>query len=415
MAVGLRDLETLPSAVSNLARHKLRTLLTMLGIVFGVGAVISMLSIGAGAQAEAQRVIDAMGLRNILVREKPVEDRDLFAVRERSLGLSQRDLEELTTVVHGISGYSPKKRVRVDRVLSAGGRSDGQVLGVGRDWFELMNLKVASGALFDAYEEQTFQRVCVLGHRARQDLFAYEDPIGKAVKVNDVWFTVIGTLQPRDLGKESFQGVEIESGDNSLFIPITAALKMFDRPRLASELDEIALQVEEGGSIEGSTTMVSQVLKGLHSGQSDFTLVVPEELLAQSRRTRRIFNIVMGGIAGISLLVGGIGIMNIMLASVLERTREIGVRRALGATRRDILHQFLTESVLISLMGGLTGVMLGFSIAWGVSLFSDWKTVVTGLSIALSFGFSVAVGLIFGTYPAMNAARLDPIEALRHE
>jgi putative ABC transport system permease protein len=410
-----RNLETLPSAVSNLARHKLRTLLTMLGIVFGVGAVISMLSIGAGAQAEAQRVIDAMGLRNVLVREKPVEDRDLFAIRERSLGLSLRDLEELTSVVQDISGHSPRKRVRVDRVLSASGRSDGQVLGVGRSWFDLMNLEVASGALFDAQEEETFQRVCVLGDRARRDLFAYEDPIGKAVKINDVWFTVIGTLQPRSLGKESFQGVEIESGDNSLFIPITAALKMFDRPRLASELDEIALQVSEGGSIEAASAMVSQVLKGLHGGQSDFTLVVPEELLAQSRRTRRIFNIVMGGIAGISLLVGGIGIMNIMLASVLERTREIGVRRAIGATRQDIMHQFLTESVLISLMGGVTGVILGFSIAWGVSIFSEWNTVVTGLSVALSFGFSAAVGLLFGTYPAMNAARLDPIEALRHE
>ncbi len=412
---GLRDLETLPSAISNLARHKLRTLLTMLGIVFGVGAVISMLSIGAGAQAEAQRVIDAMGLRNILVREKQVEERDLFTIRERSLGLSLRDLDEITTVVQGISGRSARKQVRVDRVLSANGRSDGQVLGVGRSWFELMNLRLASGSIFDAYEERTFQRVCVLGHRARQDLFAYENPIGKAVKVNDVWFTVIGTLQSRSLDKESFQGVEIESGDNSLFIPITAALKMFDRPRLASELDEIALQVQDGGSIEAATTMVSQVLKGLHGAQSDFTMVVPEELLAQSRRTRRIFNIVMGGIAGISLLVGGIGIMNIMLASVLERTREIGVRRAIGATRRDILHQFLTESVLISLMGGVTGVILGFSIAWGVSIFSEWRTVVTGLSIALSFGFSVAVGLIFGTYPAMNAARLDPIEALRHE
>ena len=246
---GVRDLETLPSAISNLARHKLRTLLTMLGIVFGVGAVISMLSIGAGAQAEAQRVIDAMGLRNILVREKQVEERDLFTIRERSLGLSMRDLDEITTVVQGISGRSARKQVRVDRVLSAGGRSDGQVLGVGRSWFELMNLRLASGAIFDVYEEQTFQRVCVLGHRARQDLFAYENPIGKAVKINDVWFTVIGTLQPRSLDKESFQGVEIESGDNSLFIPITAALKMFDRPRLSSELDEIALQVEEGGSI----------------------------------------------------------------------------------------------------------------------------------------------------------------------
>ncbi|HET6372681.1 MAG TPA: ABC transporter permease [Candidatus Polarisedimenticolia bacterium] len=409
------DLEYLPAAVSALSRHKLRTLLTMLGIIFGVGAVISMLSIGAGAQAEAQKIIDAMGLRNVIVREKPAEERDLFTIRERSLGLSLRDLEGLAAVSADITGNTAKKRVRVDRVLSASGRSEGQVLGVGGGYFGLMNLAVAQGTLFDSAEEVTFQRVCVLGHRARQDLFAFLDPIGQSVKINDVWFTVIGTLEARSLGQESFQGVEIESGDNSVFIPITTALKMFDRPRLASELDEIVLQVAPGASIEGSSLLVSNVLREMHGGQSDYTVVVPEELLAQSRRTRRIFNIVMGGIAGISLLVGGIGIMNIMLASVLERTREIGVRRAIGATRRDILSQFLTEAVLISLLGGLTGVMLGFSIAWGVSIFSEWKTVVTGASIAVSFGFSAAVGLIFGTYPALNAARLDPIEALRHE
>ncbi len=411
----MRDIEHLPAAVDALSRHKMRTLLTMLGIIFGVGAVISMLSIGAGAQAEAQKAIDAMGLRNILVRDKPVEERDLFNVRERSLGLSLRDLDGVTLVVTDVHARSARKRVRVDRALSASGRSDGQVLGVSRTHFDLMNLREDRGALFDPAEEETFQRVCVLGDRARRDLFAYLDPIGQSVKVNDVWFTVVGTLAPSHVGQGSFQGVEIESGDNSIFIPITTALKMFDRPKLASELDEIVLQVKPGASVESASVLISSVLKQLHGGQADFTVVVPAELLAQSRRTRRLFNIVMGGIAGISLLVGGIGIMNIMLASVMERTREIGVRRAIGATRRDILSQFRKEAVLISLLGGLTGVLLGFSIAWGVALFSQWKTVVTPASILLSFGFSAAVGLIFGTYPAMNAARLDPIEALRYE
>ncbi len=411
----MRIIETLPSAVTDLSRHKMRTSLTMLGIIFGVGAVISMLSIGAGAQAEALEVIDAMGLRNILIREKPVEQQDLFTIRERSLGLSLRDLEGIGDVATEVEASSALKRIRADRVLSESGRSDGLVLGVGRPYFDLMNLDLAEGVLFDHAEESTFQRVCVLGSRTRLDLFAFLDPIGKPVKINDVWFTVIGTLKPRNLAKESFQGVEIESGDNTVFIPITTGLKMFDRGVLESELDEIVLRVDADGSIESASVLVSSVLKELHGGESDFTLVVPEELLAQSQRTRRIFNIVMGGIAGISLLVGGIGIMNIMLASVLERTREIGVRRAVGATRRDILAQFLSESVLISLLGGITGVLLGFSISWGVSMLSEWNTVVTGFSIALSFGFSGAVGLIFGTYPAMNAASLDPIEALRHE
>ncbi len=411
----MRIIEHVPFAVGDLSRHKLRTLLTMLGIIFGVGAVISMLSIGAGAQAEALEVIDAMGLRNIIVREKPVEQQDLYTIRERSLGLSLRDIEGLEKIAEEIVVSSPQKRIRVDRVLSESGRSEGLVLGVGRSYFQLMNLELDEGSLFDDVEQATYQRVCVLGWRARQDLFAFLEPIGRAVKINDVWFTVIGTLRPRNLTRESFQGVAIESGDSTVFIPITTSLKMFDSAKLASELDEIVLQAAPDASIEATSVLVSNVLRDLHGGESDFSLVVPEELLAQSRRTRRIFNIVMGGIAGISLLVGGIGIMNIMLASVLERTREIGVRRAVGATKRDILGQFLSESVLISLMGGLTGVILGFSIAWAVALLSEWNTVVTGFSIVLSFGFSLAVGLIFGTYPAMNAAALDPIEALRHE
>jgi putative ABC transport system permease protein len=411
----VRGIEYVRSAFENLTRHKMRTLLTMLGMIFGVGAVISMLSIGAGAQAEALAVIDSMGLRNVIVREKPVDQEDLYTTRERSLGLSLRDLDGIRAAIPEIVAASPRKRVRVDQVLSASGRSEGQVLGVGRDYFALSNLRLVEGALFDAEEEARFERVCVLGRRARRDLFAFLDPIGQPVKINDVWFKVVGVLESQSLDKDSFQGVEIESADTGIFIPITAALKMFDQPKLASELDEIVLQTAPEASVESVTVLVDNLLEELHGGESDFTLVVPQELLDQSEKTRTIFNIVMGGIAGFSLLVGGIGIMNIMLASVLERTREIGVRRAVGARRRDILAQFLSESVLISLLGGLLGVLLGFSIAYGVSRFSEWNTVVTGLSIALSLTFSLTIGLIFGTYPAMNAAKLDPIEALRYE
>jgi putative ABC transport system permease protein len=393
----------------------MRTLLTMLGIIFGVGAVISMLSIGAGAQAEALSIIDSMGLRNIIVREKPADQQDLYTIRERSLGLNQRDADGLASVATDVVAYSELKQIRVDRVLSAEGRSEGRVLGVGRPYFHLLNLSIDEGALFDTAEQASFQRVCVLGSRARQALFAFEDPLGQPVKINDVWFTVVGTLEPQDLGKGSFQGVEIESSDNSVFIPITTALKMFDRPLLESELDEIVLQVAPDASVEDNAILVNRVLEDLHGGEPDYTLVVPQELLSQSEKTRRLFNVVMGGIAGISLLVGGIGIMNIMLASVMERTREIGIRRAVGARRRDVLMQFLAEAVVISLAGGLIGVLLGFGIAWGVATFSDWSTIVTGFSILLSFGFSAAVGLIFGTYPAINAARLDPIDALRYE
>jgi putative ABC transport system permease protein len=407
--------EYLRSATGDLLRHKLRTFLTMLGIIFGVGAVISMLSIGAGAQAEALKLINSMGLRNIIVRDKPVEDENLYTLREKSLGLSLRDLEGLRSLSPELVIASARKRIRAGQVLSESGRSQAQVLGVSREYFGLYNLELDRGSGFDQAEEAGFARVCVLGSRARRDLFAYLDPVGQPIKVNDDWFTVVGVLRPQGLARDSFQGVHLESSDHSIFVPVTTALKLFDRPPLASELDEIVLQVTPGASVPSHAVLVSSVLGDLHGGEADFTLVVPQELLAQSRHTRRIFNVVMGGIAGISLLVGGIGIMNIMLASVLERTREIGVRRAVGARPRDIVAQFLAEAVMISGLGGVAGVALGFSIAWGVSLLSEWSTVVTGLSVALAFGFSLTVGLIFGTYPAMSAARLDPIEALRYE
>ncbi len=398
-----------------LISHKMRTLLTMLGIIFGVGAVISMLSIGAGAQAEAMQMIDSMGLRNIILRDKPVDEQDLYTLREKSLGLSLRDVDGLRSVAPDMVQSSARKRVRSNQILSSAGRSRGQVLGVSREYFDLYNLRLDDGSLFDALEELSFRRVCVLGSRTRQDLFGYMDPSGQPIKINEIWFTVIGSLEPQNLGKDSFQGVELESADNSVFIPITTALKMFDRPKLSSELDEVVLQLAPGTSIETNAILVSNVLKDLHGGETDFTLVVPEQLLAQSKKTRALFNVVMGGIAGISLLVGGIGIMNIMLASVLERTREIGVRRAVGAKRRDIVVQFLSESVVLSGLGGLTGVVLGFSISWGVATLSDWNTVVTWFSVILAFGFSLLIGLVFGTYPAYNGACLDPVDALRYE
>ena len=401
------------TAFQDLVRQKLRTLLTMLGLIFGVGAVISMLSIGAGAQAEALQVIDSMGLRNVIVREKPVDQEDLYTIRERSLGLSIRDAQGVLEVSDEVLTASPKKRIRSDRVIGLAGRSEAQVFGVGADYFRLMNLELHQGSLLDSEEERTYQRVAVLGHRAARELFAYDDPIGQPVKVGDVWFTVIGTLDPQALEEDSFQGVAVESADYSVFVPITTALKMYERQTLESELDEIVFQLEEGASIQKNSVLIGSVIGELHGGESDYTLVVPQDLLDQSRQTRRIFNIVMGGIAGISLLVGGIGIMNIMLASVMERTREIGIRRAIGAKRRNIVSQFLTEAVLISFLGGMAGVLLGFGISWGVSYLSEWSTVVTGFSIVLAFGFSVAVGVVFGTYPALRASRLDPIEALR--
>ena len=278
----------------------------------------------------------------------------------------------------------------------------------------MFNLRAGAGALFDEAEEREFKRVCILGRRAADDLFGYRDPIGAPVKINDVWFTVVGTLAPQHLDHEAFQGVKLESVDTDVFIPVTTALKMYDFGPLASELDEVILQVSEGASIESNTRLAANVLQNLHGGIEDFTVVVPEQLLAQSKRTRQIFNIVMGGIAGISLLVGGID-RGYHARQRPRADREIGVRRAIGARRKDILIQFITEAITISGIGGAMGVVTGILISWSVSLFSDWHTLITGLSVILAFGFAATVGLIFGTYPAVRASRLDPIESLRYE
>ena len=286
--------EYLRSASGDLLRHKMRTLLTMLGIIFGVGAVISMLSIGAGAQAEALELIDSMGLRNIIVRDKPVDDEDLYTLREKSLGLSLRDLDALREVSPDFITAGAGKRVRSNQILSESGRSSGQVMGVTRTHFALYNLALKRGSYFDRREEESFARVCLLGSRASRDLFAYLDPVGRAVKVNDVWFTVVGVLRDQNLGKDSFEGVELESADNSIFIPITTALKMFDYQNLASEVDEMVLQVAPGASIETNAILLTSVLQDLHGGEMDFSLVVPEKLLEQSSKTRQIFNVVMG-------------------------------------------------------------------------------------------------------------------------
>ena len=405
--------EYIQAAARDLLRQKLRTLLTMLGIIFGVGAVISMLSIGAGAQQRALSVIDAMGLRNVIVREKVLDDEERYTIREKSLGLSLRDIEDVRSVVSQVIETSGKKRIDVDRVLSVEARSEALALGVGAVYFGLVGLEAERGALFDAEDEVRFARVAVLGARAARELFGYRDPLGQPIKIGDTWFTVIGVLAPQVLAEHGLEGVSVESADKSVFVPLSTTLKNFDRRPLDAELDEILFEIRRGEPVARSAAVIAAVLRDLHGGESDFTVVVPEQLLEQSRQTRRIFNIVMGGIAGISLLVGGIGIMNIMLASVMERTREIGIRRAVGAKRRHIVAQFLAESVLISVLGGVAGILLGFAIAWGVALLSSWSTVITGLSILLAFGFSVAVGIAFGTYPALRASRLDPIEALR--
>ncbi len=402
-------------ALEEFATHKLRTFLTMLGMIFGVGAVIAMLSIGEGAEREALSLIDSMGLRNILVESKENSEDRLKEIREKSLGLTLHDLNAIHETMPQIVNHTTIKQVNTYTIFSDGGNSHAEVLGVSPSHFEMTNTRLREGRPLLPVDDLNFAQVCVIGGAVARELFPGRSAIGGRIKVNHLWLTVVGVMTDRALEQAEFEGVAIAGVHNQILVPIRTALKKFKFKPLEDELDEIHVQVEEGVSVRESAATLVGLLETRHRGVEDYTIIVPEALLEQNRQTRRIFNIVMACIAGISLLVGGIGIMNIMLANVLERTWEIGIRRAIGAKQKDIRMQFIIESFTISVMGGLLGVVLGFGIAQAISIYSGWAVAWSLFAVVLSVGVCAGVGLIFGIYPAVKAARLDPIEALRRD
>ena len=407
--------EAFSGGLENLRVHKMRSFLTMLGIIFGVGAVIAMLSIGAGAEQQALQLIDVMGVRNILVQAKELKEDELQEIRKKSLGLSQRDADAIPDAVPSTDEVATKVVIQAYKVFSPAGRCKPRVLGVSNQWGRMMSLAVAEGRFFDREDEETYSQVCVIGPGVRRELFGFGPAMGKVLKVNDVWLTVVGVLASSSSADRDFQGVKISGTANDIYLPVTTAMRKFATPPLKSPLDELVVRMAPGAAMQEAAAVLESLLERLHGGADDYTIIVPQALLEQSRKTQRLFNVVMGCIAGISLLVGGIGIMNIMLATVLERTREIGVRRAFGARRPDIRNQFVIESFTISAVGGLVGIAMGLGIARGVAAYAGWQTIVTPFSILLSTGVSISVGLLFGIYPAVRAANLDPIEALRYE
>jgi len=407
--------EALGSSLESLRSHALRSALSMLGIIFGVGAVIAMLSIGAGAEREALETIDAMGLRNVIVKDKVFErENDKQEIRRKSAGLAFRDADAIKDAVPGVERVVAKIEVEPYKVLSATGRAKPKVLGVSSDYADLVKLPLGEGRFFDRHDEETFAQVCVIGDGVRRELYGFDPALGRPLKVNEQWLTVVGVLAPGS-GPREVQGVSLTGTANEIYLPVTVAERKFSRIPLKSPLDELVVRMAPGSPVQESSTVIANLLDRLHGGAADYTITVPEALLEQSRKTQRLFDIVMGAIAGISLLVGGIGIMNIMLATVLERTREIGVRRAVGARQVDIRNQFVVEAFTITAVGGVLGIVMGVAIAKGVAFYAGWKTIVTVFSIILSVGVSVGVGLVFGIYPALRAARLDPIESLRYE
>jgi putative ABC transport system permease protein len=418
--------EAFRSALGGVSSHKLRSGLTMLGIMFGVGAVISMLSIGAGAAVQAQALIDQLGMRNVLVRARQLRPDEMREARKKSLGVSTRDADGIKEAVPGVELVGPRLKIEPWRVQAADRKSDATVYGVSHQHPNLVVLPLAEGRFFDALDERDHAQVCVIGGALRRDLFAFSPALGQHLKLNDVWCEVIGVLADRATPAPGAPGSGPGSGGASgamaalgsvrdVFLPVTTAQRKFEHELLASPLDEILVRLAPGVSPRESAAVIRPLLDGIHGGVDDYEIVVPEALLEQSRQTQRLFNIVMGAIAGISLLVGGIGIMNIMLASVLERTREIGVRRAIGARREDIVLQFLVESFSISAIGGLMGVAIGIGIAKAVATYAHWPTVVTAASLVLALGVSMAVGIVSGLYPAVRASRIDPIVALRYD
>jgi putative ABC transport system permease protein len=402
-------------ALENLSSRRLRTGLSTLGMMFGVAAVIAMLSIGAGAERRALAMIERLGVHNVLVRNKEVPPSERAEARKKSMGLSPRDVSAIREAVPHLALVAPKAGVDPYKIIAEGQKTQAKVWGVSHRHPEATRLVLQEGRFFDESDERAHAQVAVIGASVRRDLFLHDEAVGRFLKVNDVWLKVIGVLAADGLAEGPSDPLAGGSGDGDIYMPASTLLQKFERDPLEPPLEEIIVKLDGKTSPHESAAVIAGLLEQLHGKVDDYEIVVPEALLAQSRETQRIFSIVMGCIAGISLLVGGIGIMNIMLASVFEQTREIGVRRAVGALRRDIRFQFLVESFLVAGFGGGFGVLVGLFISHVVATWAGWPTVVTPIAIILSTGVSGAVGLFSGLYPAIRASRLDPIEALAHQ
>ncbi len=374
-----------------------------------------MLSIGAGAKKEALDQIKVLGLNNIIIHSKPVEtESDEYGTVVEALGLTVDDARSLHVLNPLVNASVPLKVMEDQVVLRRDRETNTAVVGTVSEYKNVLNFDLTSGNFFNYNDMHETRKVCVLGSQIKRELFYFQKAVGEEIKIGDLWFTVVGVLQakPHSTGKG---GVGDRDINQDIYIPLSTLNHRFDIDPAQPEVDQLILNISDDDRIREAANLANRLISLRHNQMEDYKIVVPEELLHQRQKTQRIFNIVMGAIAGISLLVGGIGIMNIMLASILERTREIGVRRAVGATRRDILGQFLIEAVMLSFVGGLMGILLGFIMTKIISSYANWKTIVDIGAILLAFFVSAAVGIIFGIYPARKAAMLDPIESLRYE
>ena len=424
--IGFQFKRTFVLGLKSLWLHRLRSLLTVLGIVFGVCSVIAMLAIGEGASYEAQQQIMQLGSTNIIIRAvKPQEEQSNDAPQRRALeyGMTYADVERIASTIPSVEVTVPVREIQAEAWVAA--RRANVVISGTVPWFpRIMNRPVASGRFLTAVDLYYSSNVCVLERSVAVALFPIDDPVGRSIKIGGDYYRVVGVMAPSSQkGPASGKSKEGSVGAD-VYIPLTAARSRFGATIInfatgsmdaeQVEIHQIGVRANSVDTVIETAAICKEVLGRFHK-KADYEVVVPLELLQTAERTKRIYNIVLGSVAAISLLVGGIGIMNIMLASVTERTREIGIRRALGAKKRHIIIQFLTETALLSGAGGLSGVLLGIVVPVCVEYFAGMKTIITLWSVAVAFLISVAVGIVFGLYPAYRAANMDPIEALRHE
>jgi putative ABC transport system permease protein len=401
------------SAWQALLLHKLRSFLSTLGIVFAVVAVITMLSIAEGAKREAMEQIKQLGTNNIIIKRAPQTEAQAFAARTyHSEGLNLADATALEQGIPTIAYVAPLKEVRA-AVLEAGEETTFAILAITESYPKLMNLQVQQGRFINYTDKEQKKPVCILGASVAKTL-GDKGQLGNALRIENAVYRIVGILQERKLVKGKIPALSVRDYNQSIFIPLGTEL-VFNTNEEPGALSEILTKVKQAENMGATVAVLERILLQNHRGVRDFQIIVPQELLKQAHKTQRIFNIVLGCIAGISLLVGGIGIMNIMLANVSERVKEIGIKRAIGANRKHIALQFLAESTLLTFLGGGIGVVFGIGGSIIVNTFAGWSTVLTSWSMLLALAMAVCVGLLSGLYPAIGAARLDPVEALRYE
>ena len=439
--------------------NKFRSILTALGIIFGVAAVITMMAIGNGAKKEILDQMKLVGVNNILIVPKSDKQKNTAKSGDQnsqsgeqtedknkgkfSPGLSLKDAQAIRQIIPTVAKVSPEVIYETD-IVKDGVKISSKFVGVTPDFFHVFALELQEGQMFNEEQLKDGKAVCIIGPVIKSKFFPTENAVGKDIKCGPIWLNIIGVLKKREVSQSSIDNLGISDYNNSIYAPIQTLLRRFkDRSMITAaslhgsttqidgdsymtmsgnqddnskdQIDKIVVQVKESSQIGPTVEILKKMMLRRHAGVEDVEIKVPELLLKQEQRTKDIFNIVLGAIASISLLVGGIGIMNIMLASVMERIKEIGIRQAIGATKRDIVLQFLMEATLLSLSGGLVGIILGLALSKIIMELTDILTIVSPLSVIISFGVSASVGIIFGYMPSQRAAAQDPVESLRHE